>query len=71
MSEDERLPELSLDRLGGRADDVYAALLAAHDGLSEEDSNALNARLILILANLAGDADKVIAAVEAARWTPE
>ena len=31
-----------------QADDVYADLLAAHEGLSKEDSDALNARLILM-----------------------
>lgn len=36
-------------------DGVYAALLEAHDGLSEAESAALNARLILILANHIGD----------------
>ena len=30
----------------------YAALVAAHEGLSEADSAALNARLVLLLANL-------------------
>lgn len=38
-----------------RPDDFYAALLAAHDGLTKEESDALNARLILILANHIGD----------------
>lgn len=33
------------------ADGIYARLIAAHDGLSEEESHALNARLILILMN--------------------
>ena len=33
----------------------YAELLAVHEGLSPEDSIALNARLILILANQIGD----------------
>ncbi|MEL7256445.1 MAG: DUF2783 domain-containing protein [Pseudomonadota bacterium] len=41
------------------ADGVYADLLAAHDGLSTEESTALNARLILILANHIGDADVI------------
>ena len=59
--------DLSADRLQGRADDVYAALLAAHEGLTPEESAALNARLILILANLVGDADAVIRAIELAR----
>ena len=40
-----------------RPDDAYSALIAAHDGLSEDESAALNARLILILANHIGDAE--------------
>lgn len=43
----------------GRGDDVYAALLEAHDGLNESESHALNARLILLMANQIGDADTV------------
>ncbi len=50
-----------------RSDDVYAALLAAHEGLSEADMHALNARLILILANHIGDADILEQAIAAAR----
>lgn len=38
-----------------RPDDFYADLLAAHEGLSKADSDALNARLILVLANQIGD----------------
>lgn len=37
------------------ADGTYADLIATHDGLSEAQSHALNARLILILANHIGD----------------
>ena len=37
-------------------DGFYEALLDAHDGLSPDASAALNARLILILANQIGDA---------------
>jgi len=37
------------------ADDFYADLLASHEGLSTQDSDALNARLILVLANHIGD----------------
>lgn len=40
-----------------RPDDFYAALLTAHDGLSKEASDALNARLVLILSNHIGDAE--------------
>lgn len=36
-------------------DGFYAELLAAHDGLSESESQELNARLVLILANHVGD----------------
>ena len=36
-------------------DGFYAALVAAHQGLSEEASALLNARLVLILANQVGD----------------
>jgi len=37
------------------ADGFYAALLATHRGLSEAESHALNARLLLVLANHVGD----------------
>ena len=33
------------------ADDFYAELLEAHEGLTKAESDALNARLILTLAN--------------------
>ncbi|HWB45572.1 MAG TPA: DUF2783 domain-containing protein [Hyphomicrobiaceae bacterium] len=36
-------------------DALYAAIIAAHEGLSEADSVALNARLVLLLANHIGD----------------
>jgi hypothetical protein len=35
-------------------DEFYAELLDAHNGLSDAESNAFNARLILILANHIG-----------------
>lgn len=50
-----------------RPDDFYAALLAVHDGLSKAESDALNARLILILANHVGDEQVLAEALEAAR----
>ena len=43
--------------LGARGDECYEALMAAHDGLSEAESHALNARLVLLLANRIGDVD--------------
>jgi hypothetical protein len=48
-------------------DGFYAELLAAHEGLSPERSAALNARLVLILANHVGDRDVLRAALAAAR----
>ncbi|MBY6068528.1 DUF2783 domain-containing protein [Leisingera aquaemixtae] len=37
-----------------QADDFYADLLAAHENLSKDESDALNARLVLVLANHIG-----------------
>jgi len=48
-------------------DGFYADLLAAHKGLSEAESHALNARLVLILANHLGDRDLLAQALELAR----
>jgi hypothetical protein len=48
-------------------DDFYAALVESHKGLSIDESNALNARLILILANHVGTQTVLIEALEAAR----
>lgn len=36
-------------------DGFYSELLVAHEGLSKDESDALNARLILVLANQIGD----------------
>ena len=38
-------------------DDVYEALLRLHEGRSKAESDAINARLILILANHIGDGE--------------
>jgi hypothetical protein len=48
-------------------DGLYAALIDAHGDLSEAESKALNARLILLLANHIGDEAVVREALEAAR----
>lgn len=47
-------------------DGFYEELIKAHDGLSKADSDALNARLILVLANHIGDRDVLRAALKAA-----
>ncbi|AUH34583.1 DUF2783 domain-containing protein [Paracoccus tegillarcae] len=36
-------------------DGFYAELIAVHDGLTDDESAALNARLILLLSNHIGD----------------
>lgn len=47
-------------------DDFYADLLAAHEGLAKAESDAFNARLILILSNHVGDREILRAALAAA-----
>ncbi|MFY8095325.1 MAG: DUF2783 domain-containing protein [Niveispirillum sp.] len=59
--------DLGADRLGGRGDQIYAALMQVHEGLDREESAALNARLLLLLINAVGDADHVLAAIARAR----
>lgn len=49
------------------ADGFYEQLLDAHQGLSPEQSELLNNRLILLLANQVGDARLLRDCVEAAR----
>ena len=49
------------------ADAFYECLLDVHQGLSREQSELLNARLILILANQLGDASLLQACVAAAK----
>jgi len=48
-------------------DELYALLVDAHRDLDAEASAALNARLVLLLADRLGDLDAVKAAVAAAK----
>ncbi len=52
-------------------DGFYEALIAVHEGLSEAESAALNARLILILANQIGDTETLFEALQLAQTGPE
>ncbi|MGQ2909027.1 MAG: DUF2783 domain-containing protein [Aliihoeflea sp.] len=61
------MSEIGEDRLGAAGDDVYAALMAAHDGLSLEESTRLNARLVLLLMNEVSDTKRIKAAIGAAK----
>jgi hypothetical protein len=48
-------------------DDFYEALIDTHQGLSTADSHALNARLVLLLANHIGRVEVLREALAAAR----
>jgi hypothetical protein len=48
-------------------DDFYAALVALHRGLSDEQSEQVNARLILLLANHVGETEVLREAMQRAR----
>lgn len=48
-------------------DDFYEMLIATHRDLSDEQSNLVNAKLILLLANHIGDMDVLAQALKAAR----
>ena len=62
---------LNLSRNLPDGDNLYADLLAAHEGLTKPQSDALNARLILILANHIGDSQVLRQAPAAAALKPE
>ena len=61
------MSQLSLTPNFTNADEIYEYLLDAHQGLSKPDSDALNARLIIILANHIGDLDTLKQAVDLAK----
>lgn len=50
-------------------DAFYDTLIAAHQGLTDEQSELLNARLILLLANHVGDLSVLREAIALARLT--
>ncbi len=64
---DDRLSTTS--NLGTSGDDVYAGLMAAHEGLSDEESARLNVRLVLLLMNHVGDRTVIEAAIATAKST--
>ena len=51
------------------ADALFAALVAAHDGLSPAQSRRLDAQLVLLLANHIGDDQVVLDAIAVAQST--
>ncbi|PHR57031.1 MAG: hypothetical protein COA43_13010 [Robiginitomaculum sp.] len=48
-------------------DDIYQSLIDVHDGLSDEESLRLNAKLILLLFNHVGDEDVIYEALDYAK----
>lgn len=50
-----------------RPDESYALLIKAHEGLSEAESHAMNARLILVMMNQIGDHAVIAEALALAR----
>jgi hypothetical protein len=50
-------------------DDFYAAIIEAHEGLTEQESFELNARMVFFLANQIGKSEVLLACVEAAKET--
>ena len=52
-------------------DGFYDELLRAHEGLSDEESEDFNARLILVLCNHIGDRDIIRQALKAASESSE
>lgn len=59
--------DVGKDNLGPHADRLYSALTEAHHGLSDLESHQLNARIILILANLVGEIETLEIALITAR----
>ena len=55
------------DGFAGRGDDFYESLIKAHHGLSDAASGALNARLVVLLANHIGDLEVIAQALTVAR----
>ena len=61
------MASLNIDLNIASPDDFYAALVEVHRGLSDEQSELVNARLILLLANHVGDIRVLREAMQRAR----
>ncbi|MGC1498238.1 MAG: DUF2783 domain-containing protein [Sulfitobacter sp.] len=55
------------DKLADNGDAFYSALMDTHEGLSDAQSHALNARLVLIMANEIADLGTLKKLLKAAR----
>lgn len=63
------MPALDTSSRFADPDAAFRLLIEAHRGLDEAASAALNARLVLLLANHIGDAQVLQEAIERARAT--
>ncbi|MEE9428673.1 MAG: DUF2783 domain-containing protein [Paracoccaceae bacterium] len=65
------MPSLKTAANIAEPDEFYAELIAVHEGLDDDESAALNARLILLLANHIGNRavlfDAIAAAIQSGR----
>lgn len=58
---------LNLDPAFADPDAVYQSIIDMHKDLSDEESHAANAKLVLLLANHIGDPDAIAEATRLAR----
>ncbi len=61
------MPTLTIEPNLSRPDDFYERLIDAHRGLTREQSEVVNCKLILLLSNHIGDADVLDDAMRRAR----
>ena len=66
MKESNPMSKLNTSPNIAEPDEFYAELLAIHEGRSRQESEDINARLILLLANHIGDRAVLRAALAAA-----
>ena len=59
--------DLTKDNLFPNGDDFFQALITAHEGLSRDESEALNAGMILLMANEIGDITTLNSLIDASR----
>jgi hypothetical protein len=65
------MPELRTESRLADPDQAYRLLIEAHRALSDEESAALNTRLVLILANHLGDLNVLAEAIALAQGVEE
>ncbi|MBB5414193.1 hypothetical protein OKW33_006753 [Paraburkholderia atlantica] len=61
------MTKLNIETNMADPDAFYEKLIEAHNGLTDEQSHFMNAKLVLLLANHIGDADVLLEALALAR----